>query len=436
MTQQTPKDGRVVNTTPAGARVVVVGAGFAGGSFLRNLPAALKKPGETLLIERGEEYAFVPLIHEVATGRVHPDSIRTPITPSREDTYGFLKAEVNSVDLPNKTLFTSSGPVKYRFLVLAPGSIPVAPPARISEHFQTFWRLDDALQLRSSLNEAWRTSMRGESPPRGMLTAAIVGGGATGVELAAEIAVLFEYLKKRTICTPAENPRVVLFEKTDRLMGWLDRYFHEVALEELSRLGVEVRLNTPVRASDEKGVEAGGEWLPAATRVWVTGIRANPLVRNLPGEHDPSGRAYLNGHLTLPNYPEVYVPGDGGVRQHPHPDSSPPTAAAAVQQGPYVAHDIGLRIGNTPEKRRRPFEFVDRGYLVSLGPESAVGNPLGFKLRGHIAQALYRSVLLYYMVSRGRFLTGADWAMERALGRVGFDLGSQRSAVSGQRKGL
>ncbi len=422
MTQQTPKDGRVGNTTPAGARVVVVGAGFAGGSFLRNLPATLKKPGETLLVERGEEYAFVPLIHEVATGRLHPDSIRTPLTPSAEDTYGFLKAEVNSVDLQNRTLLTSSGPVKYRYLVLAPGSIPAPPPKDISEHFQTFWRLGDALRLRSSLNEAWWAGIRGVSLPRGRLTVAIVGGGATGVELAAEIVVLFEYLKKRTTRAPAEEPRVVLFEKTDRLMGWLDQYFHEVALKELSRLGVEVRLNAPVTAGNEECVEAGGECLPAATRVWATGIRANPLVRNLPGEHDPSGRVYVNEQLTLSDYPEVYVPGDGGVYERLHLGPSPPTAAAAVQQGPYVARDIGLRVANEPEKRRKPFEFFDRGYLVSLGPKSAVGNPLGFKLRGRIAQALYRSVLLYYMESRGRFLAGADWAMERTLGRVGFDL--------------
>ena len=429
MTQQAPKDRRTGYTTPAGARVVIVGAGFAGGSFLRNLPAPLRRPGETLLVERGEEYTFVPLIHEVATGRIHPDSIRAPIAPSREDTYDFLKAEVNSVDLRNKTLLTSSGPVKYRYLVLAPGSIPAPPPENISGHLQTFWRLDDALRLRSDLNEGWQASMRGESLPRGRLTVAIAGGGATGVELAAEIAVLFEYLKKRTTRGPAEEPRVVLFEKTDWLMSWLDRHFHEVALEELSRLGVEVRLNAPVTAGDEEGVEAGGGWLPAATRVWVTGIRADPLVRNLPGEHDPSGRVYVNEHLTLPDHPEVYVPGDGGVYQHPHTGSSPPTAAAAVQQGPYVAHDIGLRVGNAPEKRRRTFEFFDRGYLVSLGPESAVGNPLGLKLRGRIAQALYRSVLLYYMKSRGRFLTGVDWAMERGLGRVGFDLDSQRSAT-------
>ena len=73
------------------------------------------------------------------------------------------------------------------------------------------------------------------------------------------------------------------------------------------------------------------------------------------------------------------------------------------------------------DERRRPFEFFNRGYVVSLGPESGVANPLGVKIKGRAAQALYRSVFLYYMKSsRGRLLMGADWAMERPLGRVGF----------------
>jgi len=110
----------------------------------------------------------------------------------------------------------------------------------------------------------------------------------------------------------------------------------------------------------------------------------------------------------------------------------PPTASVAVQQGPWAARDVGLRVRNTSEKgRRRPFEFFDRGYVVSLGPESAVGDPLGVKLKGRMAQLLYRSVLLYYMKSRrGRFLTGADWAMERSLGRLGFGLDDRLSALS------
>ena len=421
--------GIVPQAAPGGARVVVVGAGFAGGSFVRNLPAPLRRPGETLLVDRRGEHEFVPLIHEVAVGRVHPNSALTPIAPNgATPPYRFLRAEATGVDLANKTLRTSSGDVRYRYLVLAPGSVAAPPPDGLAEHFSTFWSLQDALALRDALNEAWRKALEGEDRPGG-LTVAVVGGGATGVELAAEVAALFDYLKKRSARPPAVQPRVVLLEATERLMAWLDPYFHEVALEELTDLGVEVRLNAPVTAADKGGVEAGGEKLPAGIRVWATGVRANPLVRGLPGDHDGSGRARVDEHLTLPGHPEVYVLGDGGFYDHPRLGPLPPTASVAVQQGPYAARDVERRLrGASSEGRRRPFEYFDRGYAVSLGPESAVADPLGVRIRGPAAQALYRSVFLYYMRSRrGRLLTGADWAMERTLGRVGFDLRSQAS---------
>jgi NADH:ubiquinone reductase (H+-translocating) len=433
---ETTEDGQDSNAAqPAGARVVVVGAGFAGGSFLRNLPPALRRPGETLLVDRGEEYAFIPLIHEVAVGRVHPDSIRTPIAPNTDASYNVLRAEVTGVDLQNNTLRTSSGPIKYSYLVLAPGSIVAPPPEGLSEYFQTFWSLADALELRGALNRAWHALLSREALPSGGLTVAIVGGGATGVELAAEIAALFDYLRKRTARVPAEKPRVVLLEATDRLMSWLDPYFHDVAVEELTRLGVEIRLNSPVTDADAEGVEAGNERLPAAMRVWDTGIRANPLVRDLPGKHDEAGRVSVSEHLTLPGHPEVYVLGDGCVYEHPRLGPLPPTASVAVQQGPYVARDVERRLRGVPDERRRPFEFFNRGYVVSLGPESGVADPLGVKIKGRAAQALYRSVFLYYMKSsRGRLLTGADWAMERTLGRVGFDLNRQPSSAGHRQK--
>ena len=422
-------------TPPASTRMVVVGAGFAGGSFLRNLPPTLRQPGETLLVDHGDKYAFIPLIHEVAVGRVHPDSVLTPIAPEIDAPYDVLQAAATGVDLQNNILLTSSGSIKYRYLVLASGSVAEPPPGELSEHFQTFWSLADALRLRSALNEAWRAALRKESLALGGLTIAIVGGGATGVELAAEVAVLFRYLRKRTARAPAEEPRVVLLESTDRLVGWLGPYFHEVTMEELTRLGVEVWLNAPVTEANEEGVEAGGEWLSASIRVWTTGIQANPLVWNLPGEHDEAGRVSVSDHLTLPGHPEVYVLGDSGVYEHPRLGPLPPTASVAVQQGPYAARDVGRRLRGVPEKKRRPFEFFDRGYVVSLGPDSAVADPLGVKLKGRAAQALYRSIFLYYMrSSRGRLLTGVDWAMERSLGRIGFDLGRSPSAVGRPQK--
>jgi NADH dehydrogenase len=405
-----------------GARLVVVGAGFAGASLLRHLPPPLRKPGETLLIDRREDWTFVPLAHEVAVGRVHPDSVRSPITPLCRNACAFLRADVTGVDLGERVLHTSEGTVGYEYLVLNPGSVATQPPAPLREHLQTFWSVEDALALRDSLNRAWNLATSPRVAPPGLLTVAIVGGGATGVELAGEVASLFDYLKKRSHRSPPEEPRVVLFEAEHRLMGWLDPSFDKVARQTLANLGVELRLDTPVDDAEGSGVRFGGEFLPAATRVWVAGVEASPLVRGLPGRHDPSGRVAVDEHLTLPDHPEVYVLGDAGLYSDPKLGPLPPTASVAVQQGPWAARDLKRRLRGAGSRRGRPpFRFFDRGYVVSLGPESAVADAVGLKLRGPAAQALYRSVFLYYIKSRrDRLLTGADWAMERTLGRLGF----------------
>jgi NADH dehydrogenase len=405
------------------ARVVVLGAGFAGASLLRHLSEVLRRPGETLLIDRREEYTFVPLIHEVAVGRVHPRTVSSPIAPICAGACEFLHSEVSAIDLTQKTLETPEGPVGYEYLVLNPGSVAAEPGPLLQDHFHSFWSLDDALRLRGALGDAWRRATSpGPQPPQGILTVAIVGGGATGVEVAAEVATLFDYLGKRSHRRPSEKPRVVLLEARHRLMDWLDPYFDSVARKTLSGLGVEVRLNTPVEMASAEGVLAGDDWLKATTRVWTAGVEASPLVRSLPGEHDAAGRSHVGEHLTLPDHPEVYVLGDAGVYTDPRLGPLPPTASVAVQQGPWVARDLKRRLRGAESKRGRPpFRFFDRGYVVSLGPESAVADAVGLRLRGPAAQALYRSVLLYYMKSRrDRILTGADWAMERTLGRVGF----------------
>ena len=205
-------------------------------------------------------------------------------------------------------------------------------------------------------------------------------------------------------------------------MGWLDPYFDRVAQQTLANLGVELRLNTPADSATASGVRFGDDFLPAATRVWAAGVEAAPLVRDLPGKHDASGRVAVDEHLTLPDHPEVYVLGDAGFFSHPQLGPLPPTASVAVQQGPWAARDLKRRLRGAGSRRGRPpFRFFDRGYVVSLGPEGGVADAIGLKLRGPAAQALYRSVFLYYPKSRrDRLLTGADWAMERTLGRLGF----------------
>lgn len=400
-------------------RVVVVGAGFAGASFLRSLPTALRQPGETLLIDRAREYPFIPLVHEVAVGRIHPDSVRLPLDDLCQRGGEFLNSEVTGLDLDNKKLETDTGTVGYEYLVLAVGSGPTRPPDNLTEYFQLFGTVEDAMKLRNKLSEAWQAATkRSTKTNEGDLTMAIVGGGATGVELAAEVATLFRYLKKRNVRSPDTEPRVVLLEASDGLLGWLDPYFHDVALEELRRLGVEVRLNSPVDEAGYDNVKVGDEWLPARVKIWATGIETPDLTRSLPGETDAAERKKVGSHLTLADHGEVYVLGDAGVYEDPRYGPLPPTASVAVQQGPWVAQDIARRISG---HRRPAFDFFDRGYVVSLGPESAVAEAVGVKMRGPAAQALYRSIFLYYLKrSRERALISADWAMERTVGRLGF----------------
>jgi NADH:ubiquinone reductase (H+-translocating) len=403
------------------ARVVVVGAGFAGASLIRHLPPSLR--GEVVLVDRADEYAFKPLIHEVAVGRIHPDSVRSPIPPLCRGRCEFLEAEVTGVHLAERTLETSAGRVGYEYLVLSAGSEASHPPDGLGPHLQLFWTLEDALRLRASLRDAWHAAVgpRGTHEPHpGDLTVAIAGGGATGVELAAEIAVLFRYLRKRSVRSPAVEPRVVLLEAERRLIGWLPEYFHEAAMEHLEQLGVEVRLNSPVREADEGGLQAGDRWVPARIRVWAAGIEVSALAEDLPGGHDPTGRTRVGEHLTLPEHDEVYVLGDAAVYEDPRYGPLPPTASVAVQQGPWTARDLSRRLRDSSRKRP-PFRFFNRGYVVSLGPQSAVADALGIRLKGPAAQALYRSVLLYYLKSRrDRVLAASDWAMERTIGRVGF----------------
>ncbi len=400
------------------ARVVVVGAGFAGAALIQSLPPALRGPGQVLLVDRSPKWAFVPLIHEVAVGRVHPDSILSDVPSLCKDRCEFLEADAESLDAGNRTLHTSAGPVEYEYLVLAAGSRPNTPPEHMSDDFGLFWSLRDALSLRASLNDAWQASLRGEGA-EGALTVTLAGGGATGVELAAEIAVLFDYLKQRTPRSPRHEPKVVLVEAEDRLLGWLDPYFHRVAPRDLQRLGVEVRMRSPVTGADERGVHTASGYIPARNRLWTAGVHASPPVGSLTASRDGSGRARVDEYLTLPDAPEIYVPGDAGVYTSPTHGPLPPTASVAVQQGPWVAKDLERRLLG---RERRPFRYFDRGYVVSLGPENAVADAAGAKFSGARAQALYRSIFLYYLRGRrARLMTSADWSMERTIGRLGFD---------------
>lgn len=408
-------------------RILIVGGGFAGAAVARGLKS-VSGTGDSprvALVDRSEEYPFIPLIHEVAVGRVNPGSITSSLPRLVRSCGGeFIRAEVTNIDLERRAVQTDSGPLEYTYLVLAPGSASVGPPKALADHLQTFGTLPEALALRDGLSTGWRRATRGSDADPGLTNVVIVGGGTTGVELAFELASLYDYLKgsrrQRSPGTraPGKNGgRIVLVEATDRLMGWLDPYFHEVAVRRLAEVGVELHLNTAVEEAGPDGVMVGEEWVPAHHRIWTAGVTVPELAARLPGEHDELGRVRVDEFANLPDHPEVYLLGDTAAYTDSRHGDLPPTASVAVQQGPWAAADIKARLRGG---RREPFRYWNRGYVVSAGPESAIAEVTGRKFEGASAQALYRSIFLYYMGRRERALTGSDWATERALGRLGF----------------
>lgn len=397
--------------------IVVVGGGFAGASFLRRLQPSLIHSARIWLIDRNEQYAYLPLIHEVATGRIHSEDVLSPIAPlCGGGRCKFINADVTDINLEERLIETDTGQLSYDYLVLTPGTTAALPPRQLREHFLLFRNLEDAIELRETLNRCWMTC-RGKDHP-GELAVAIVGGGTTGVELAFELSSLFRYLRRLYPFSQRHHPRIVLLEAGDRLMQWLDPYFHRIAIQRLKESGVEVYLNTLVREADADSVQAGEKSIPARIKIWAGGVTTSPLIKNLPVQHASLGRVHVDRHLTLPAHPEVYVLGDAAAYRDPGHGVLPPTAAVAVQQGSWAARDIKARRQGVP---RKPFRYSYRGQVISMGPKGAIAEVPGAKFEGLAAQALYRGVLLYYLKNhRGRILTGADWIMDRALGRIGF----------------
>jgi len=173
-----------------------------------------------------------------------------------------------------------------------------------------------------------------------------------------------------------------------------------------------VMLDAPVTHYGEDGLEFanGREALPTDTVVWAAGVRANPVLDDLPLEKDRMGRIVVDSTLRVPGYPEVYVLGDAAHAEHPRTgEVYPPTAQVAYRQAPIAAANIAADIlGGS----HRQFDFTYIGDLVSLGRLSGVADPLGFRLRGFPAWLLWK---FYYLISlvgwQNRLRVALNWLL-------------------------
>jgi NADH:ubiquinone reductase (H+-translocating) len=397
---------------PARHRVIVVGGGFGGLACARAMD---KRPVDVLLLDRHNYHLFTPLLYQVATSLLNPSDIAYPHRSifRRSPNVRFRQARVVDVDLDRKVVRThDEDELPYDSLVLATGSENnYFANEELAHHTLGMRTLAEAMRLRNHVLSCLELAARADSMEerRVWLTFVIAGGGPTGVEYAGALDELLKLVLGRDFPELDRSlSRIVLVEGQDRLLGAFHPKLGAYAARTLRDLGIEVRTSTLVqKATDELVALSDGNEIATRTIVWSAGVRpTDPLQADL--ERSRSRRLRVDRHLRLAGHPEVFVigdaasvPDDGGEL----PMLSPP----AMQAGRFVARAIvASATGSTG--RLKPFRFVDKGTMATIGRRAAVADLHGLKLKGTIGWLAWLLVHIYYLIGfRNRAVVLASW---------------------------
>ena len=392
-------------------RVLIVGGGFGGLYAARVLGASAAR---VTIVDRTNHHLFQPLLYQVATATLPPSDIAAPIRwlLRKQQNTEVVMATVERIDVARREAVADGGAltIPYDYLILAAG-------ARHSYFGHPEWEtaapglksIDDAIRIRERVLMAFE---RAEKTPdeyerRRELTFAIVGGGPTGVELAGMLPTIArDALAPDFRRVDTRRARVILLEGGPRLLPAYPEDLSETARRSLEALGVEVRTNTRVTQVTRGIVEAGAERLEAASIVWAAGNEASPLGESLGVPRDRAGRVIVDPDLSIPGHPEVFVCGDQAVMVSDG-KPVPGVAPAAIQSGRWAAENVKRRLGGEPT---RPFHYVDKGDLATIGRYKAVARFGRLHVSGPFAWWLWLFVHILYLAGfRNRASVLVEW---------------------------
>ena len=335
----------------------------------------------------------------------------------------FLMAELDAIDLEESAVLTSRGAVSYEYLVLALGSVTNYFGVPGAEEFAfPLKTVDQGIALRNHILQCFEFAdlERDETRRRQLLTFAIVGGGPTGVEFAGALTELVRgpIGKDYRRIDPKREVRVLLLQAVPHLLPGLPHTLQEYTLKRLGRMGVEVRLVSPVTRVSVDGLQLeDGTLIPARTAVWTAGVKGAPIGEKQHLPLSPERRVLVSPTLQVPGHPNVYVVGDL-ARLDQDDQRLPLTAPVAIQQATAAVKNIERQhAGSAP----LPFRYRDRGTMVTIGRNEAVATPFGRSFKGLPAWLLWLGFHLIKLIGfRNRVLVLLNWAwdyvfLERAV---------------------
>jgi NADH dehydrogenase len=394
-------------------RVVIIGCGFAGLNLAQNLK---NKAYQVVMLDKHNYHTFQPLLYQVATAGLEPDSIAYPIRNifKKQKNFFFRMAEAHGVDPKEQTLRTNIGVVDYDYLVIATGSSTnYFGMERVEELAVPMKSVPEALNLRSLILQNFEAASLTENlkERERLMNFVIVGAGPTGTELAGALAEL------KTHVLPHDYPdldfrrmSIHLIEMADKVLPPMSKFSSNNALAYLESLGVQVWLNTAVQDYDGETVTTNKKKkLPASTLIWAAGVSGALIDGFEQGQDYQKGRYLVNELSQVGKHEHVFAIGDvAAMVSEKNPKGHPMLAQVAIQQGENLAANFTRELKN---QTWQPFTYKDMGTMATVGRNKAVAELYNkINLKGFAGWFVWMMVHLISLVGfRNRLVVLLNW---------------------------
>ncbi|OEK03049.1 NADH dehydrogenase [Roseivirga sp. 4D4] len=395
-------------------RVVVIGGGFAGLALVKSLKAL---EVQVVLIDRNNFHQFQPLLYQVATSSLEPDSIVFPFRKQLIDYKNviFRYAEVLEIQASKSRVITNKGIIDYDYLVIATGTrTNFYGLGEIEAYGLGMKSIQDSLNIRHMMiQNLEQAAITCDDMERDTLTNfVIVGGGPAGVEMAGALAEFKKYILPKDY--PEYNADIMdiyLLEAADKLLGAMSEKASSESFRYLTRMGVKVLFNEAVEHYDGSIVStSAGTELRARNLIWTAGVEG-ALPRGIRKDSFVHGnRLRVNETLNVHGYANVFAIGDiASMATEDSPRGHPQVAQVALQQGKYLGKVMKHVISG--RNYQKPFRYKDKGSLATIGKRRAVADLGKFRFAGYLAWILWSVVHLFSISGfRNKLMVGLNWA--------------------------
>ncbi|WP_185877766.1 NAD(P)/FAD-dependent oxidoreductase [Blattabacterium cuenoti] len=398
-------------------RVIIIGAGFAGLQVAKKLR---RDKFQVILIDKNNYHTFQPLLYQVATAGLEPDSIAHSIRNIIKNTKNFFfrLANVYYINTKQTKIYTNVGNLFYDYLVISTGSITnYFDNKNIKFHALPMKSIPEALNLRSLILQDFESALLAKKikDKKRLMTFVIVGGGPTGVELAGALAEMKKYV------IPNDYPdldhhymKIHLLQASPRLLDGMSKQSAEQAYKNLKNLGVSIWLNCLVKDYDGEIISIEkNKHIETSNVIWAAGVKG-AIIKGFLNEDIKKNRLLVNSYLRTIRYKNIFAIGDVSCMKlnKMYPNGHPMTAPPAIQQGNYLVNNFNNLLFDNNNKIK-PFIYKNFGSMATIGRNKAVCDFSFIRLKGFIAWIIWMFVHLFSLVGfRNKAIALTNWIIQ------------------------